>query len=259
VRVGDHFVVKHGEEVHLQEGENMLFIRQASCVPVPTVYALFHDPDTNKNFIIMEYIPGKPLEGVCGGLNYEEERTVASQLRRCMKDLRSIPFPGYYGGIWRQPTREFHFQDPERLGHPHRDNNISQPHETQEQWADSIWLCVNKLRPVINTENPHALTLLRQHYRTIFQGHHSVFTHSNLFPGNIMIRDDTKNVVIIDWERAGWYPTFWKYTCAMMSLRGDKTDWGHWVSSILDEYLAKLGWMFRHRDLSVNWDLLYTS
>lgn len=71
-----------------------------------------------------------------------------------------------------------------------------------------------------------------------------------------MIRDDTKTAVIIDWERAGWYPAFWEYTCAMMALRGVSTDWGLWVSVILDEHIAELGWMYRHRDICVNWDML---
>lgn len=158
VRVGDHFVVKYGKQLQLQEGENMLFVKQASCVPVPTVYALFHDQRTNKNFIIMEYIPGKLLADIWRGLERAEKNAVASQLRRCMDELRRIPSPGYYGGIWRQPMRDFHFMDPGRLGQPHRDNNISQPQETQEEWADAMWLCVERLTPVI-TETPHALTL----------------------------------------------------------------------------------------------------
>ena len=39
--VGEHFVVKYGPKVKLQEGENMLFVRQTTQIRVPTVYALF--------------------------------------------------------------------------------------------------------------------------------------------------------------------------------------------------------------------------
>ena len=35
VGVGQHFVAKYGLDIELIEGENMLFIRQATSVPVP--------------------------------------------------------------------------------------------------------------------------------------------------------------------------------------------------------------------------------
>ena len=51
-RVGDHYAVKFGGRVKLQEGENMLFIQQSTSIPVPKVYALFHDEETKMDFIV---------------------------------------------------------------------------------------------------------------------------------------------------------------------------------------------------------------
>lgn len=56
VRVGEHFVVKFGPQIRLQEGENMLFVQQATSLSVPKVYALFHDEATGNNFIVQEYV-----------------------------------------------------------------------------------------------------------------------------------------------------------------------------------------------------------
>lgn len=39
----------------------------------------------------------------------------------------------------------------------------------------------------------------------------SLFTHADLCPRNILIRDG-KVCAIIDWEFAGWYPEYWEYT-----------------------------------------------
>jgi hypothetical protein len=40
-----------------------------------------------------------------------------------------------------------------------------------------------------------------------------VFTHGDLSSLNILVRGD--NIVgIIDWETAGWYPSYWEYTSA---------------------------------------------
>ena len=41
VRVGVHFVDKYGVGVSLIEGENMLFVKQFSGVPVLEIYALY--------------------------------------------------------------------------------------------------------------------------------------------------------------------------------------------------------------------------
>jgi serine/threonine protein kinase len=99
-RVREHFVVKFGRYVNLQEGENMLFIRQCSNVPVPTVYALFHDEKTNQNFIVQEYISGISLYLAWKDLTDSQKMSIASQIRLKMDELRQIPSPGYYGGIW---------------------------------------------------------------------------------------------------------------------------------------------------------------
>ena len=40
-----------------------------------------------------------------------------------------------------------------------------------------------------------------------------VFTHGDLSSLNILVRGD-KIVGIIDWETAGWYPSYWEYTTA---------------------------------------------
>lgn len=40
-----------------------------------------------------------------------------------------------------------------------------------------------------------------------------VFTHGNLSSLNILVSGD-EVVGIIDWETAGWYPSYWEYTTA---------------------------------------------
>jgi serine/threonine protein kinase len=244
VRVRDHFAVKYGGRTRVQEGENMLFVQQCTSVPVPKVYALFHDDETDMDFIVMEYIPGENLERVWGRLGTTEKQAVVSRLRRHMDELRSIPSPGYYGGIWRQSTPDRYFEDPERVGRPYPDNTISGPHETEEQWTEAMWRCVDS-RAV--SERRRWLSLLRRHYHGIFKGHMPVFTHANLCLQNIMLRNDG-TAVIIDWENSGWYPSFWEYCCTVLILRYDDV-WSEWIHEVLDEYIAELGWMRRHRIL----------
>ncbi|KAK3291465.1 kinase-like domain-containing protein [Chaetomium fimeti] len=227
-RIREHFIVKFGRHVNLQEGENMLFVRQFTNVPVPTVYALFSDEKKKCNFI--------------KDLTAPQKTAIASQLRENMEELRQTPSQGYYGGIWRQPTRDYTFEDPNSMAPV--GGAISAPHESEEQWVDAMWRCLDIRMKSAERER---LPVLRKLYQIIFKGHKPVFTHADFFPGNMILRDDNKGVVIIDWERSGWYPSFWEYCHAMTQLDYESDFW-EYIPSILDQYVAELGWMRTHRE-----------
>jgi serine/threonine protein kinase len=245
-RIGDHYVVKYGGRATLQEGENMLFVQQSTNIPVPKVYALFHDDEKDLYFIIMEYIPGKNLQLEWKKLGRAEREKIFSQLRNNLDELRSIPSPGYYGGIWRQPIRDTCFTDEAGNPLPHKDNAISGPHETEEQWVDAM---SRVLRLWLKGLAYDMLPFLRNQYPAVFKGHQPVFTHASLVPRNFILREDG-TVVIIDWEKAGWYPSFWEYCCCML-VPTCHLDWNDWIPKMLDEYVCELGWMFNHRCLIV--------
>ncbi len=251
-RVGEHYAVKYAAKTSTQEGESMLFVRESTSIPVPQVYAIFEAEVQGHKvpFIVMEYIPGRNLRNAWGTLDASEKRNVVSQLRRHLDELRSIPSPGYYGGIWRQPVRDFDFMSRE-TGFAHSEPEIAGPHETEEQFVDAMLRCYQKLQEAWPYQDfgpvwtAHHLAYLRRQYHAIFKGHPSVFAHANFFPGNVMLRPDG-SVVIIDWEAAGWYPSFWEY-CHTMTLLDHDNDWDEWVYEVFDRYDAELGWFSLHR------------
>ena len=233
-RVGKHFVVKHGPGVTLQEGENMLFVREASNVPVPTVYALFHDEKTGNNFIVQEYIAGWSLVNVWSSLDHDGKEMIATQLRAHLDDLRSIPSPGYFGGVWRQPIRDY----------LQTAFGTLQPPGAVELEEDWVALMVRATRHI--PDNMHFdKGWMRYVYNQVFRGHRAVFTHGDLRQ-NIIVRDDM-SLVIIDWEYAGWYPSFWEYSVICRAAPAND-DWRQWVHCFLDEHMAELGWMLKHFD-----------
>lgn len=249
VRVRGHFAVKFGPKLRLQEGENQLFVQQSSRVSVPTVYAIFHDEKTNMNFIVQEYIPGKLLRAIWNELRNEEKNDIVLQLRRNMDELRAIPSPGYYGGLWGQPNLDFYFGYPDKFNEPHPDSAISGPKATEEEWADAMCRRIEQRLQrgyKLEEESPYYMTYLRRQYRTLCKGHNPVFNHGDFSLYNIMIRNDDKSAVIIDWQYSGWCPSFWEY-CGAMTQLGHDTDWCEWLPKILDEYHAELGWMVGHR------------
>lgn len=64
VRVGEHFVVKHGWSVQPIEGHNMLSVSEKTNVPVPAVYAIYRQDDAEgrkSTYIVMEHVDGQTL------------------------------------------------------------------------------------------------------------------------------------------------------------------------------------------------------
>jgi serine/threonine protein kinase len=67
---------------------------------------------------------------------------------------------------------------------------------------------------------------------------HSIcFTHGDLRPANIMVKDG-RVVAIIDWEMAGWYPEHWEFVKAHY-LETFMTDWATHLLDILDPYFCE--------------------
>lgn len=234
VRVGKHYVVKYGKRVNLQEGENMPFVRESSSVPVPTVYALFYDKQTDKNFIVQEYIPGKPLDVLWETLSPYQKTKITRQLRQNMDELRRIPSPGYYGGIWEQPALDYCFRGVEP--------EFSAAQKTEEFWAFGLW---RNLTLKFKGMSEETLGVIWGIYQATFKGHDPVFTHGNLCPGNIMLNEKTGTAVIINWNLSGWYPSFWEYCSARLVLQYHH-DWPGWLPNILDQHVWEFWWMYSH-------------
>lgn len=62
VGIGPYFVVKYGVQADLEEGRNMIFVKNMTSVSVPKVYALYKDVESNKKYIIMERIGWRSSE-----------------------------------------------------------------------------------------------------------------------------------------------------------------------------------------------------
>ncbi|KAJ5715183.1 Aminoglycoside phosphotransferase [Penicillium malachiteum] len=58
-----------------------------------------------------------------------------------------------------------------------------------------------------------------------------IFTHGDLSSLNILVRGDDI-VGIIDWETAGWYPSYWEYTSAHQ-VNPQNSFWVHEIEKFL--------------------------
>lgn len=237
---GKHFIVKVGgtRTSLIQEGRNMLFVRQATRIPVAAVYAFFRDEESDLEILVEEYIPGEDLVAAWGRLDQQGKDAMLITLRGYFDDLRQIPSPGYFGSPWRQPIIEPHICG--GFGSAAIRNNPG-PCETEEQWIELLIDRASQEHPLSANRTEFERALLH----SVLQGHRhrpSVFTHGNFGLASARVRDDGV-MFILDWQISGWYPAYWEFfTCIMRSLTkrwNPKDDWGLSVARIFDPYYAE--------------------
>ena len=251
LRIGPFFI-KYGQNVNLIEGQNMLFVRSHTVVLVPRVYAIYTDLKTNVNYIIMEYIDGNTLGFEWGLLSEKQKERIARQLRCYMDDLRAIPSPGYYGSIGRRGLLDGIFWTGDD-GYP----DISGPFENEGEFNDAMWK-----KYVYSSLPPAKADFYRDAFPVVLRDHGPSFTHGDFQRKNIMIRripltqqerspmddqgsldEETFVLTVIDWEFAGWYPSYWDFALALTACGRWGDDWHVWVRKILDPFLNEFVWM----------------
>ncbi|WEW57767.1 hypothetical protein PRK78_003234 [Emydomyces testavorans] len=240
VRVGAHYVVKYGSSLQLDliEGENMLFIRQATTIPVPRVYALYTDPIKSINYIVMEFIEGELLSTQWPHLTADEKSNIVATLRRYFNQLRNLRSPGYYGSIGKRPLQDGIFWTPKPRP------EINGPFESEDAMNTAMTL---KYLSQSETQSTYRADFYRRALANVYRGHEPKFTHGDFQRKNVIIRriDASSNnfeVVLVDWQTSGWYPSYWEYSMATLAAGWDD-DWHQSVSLVLDSFDAEFPWL----------------
>jgi hypothetical protein len=176
-----------------QELEAMRYVGQHTHVSIPRVHRTYRR--RNGMFIAMDFIQGKGLDCVWSGLTADEKKMTARRVWDQLQSLRAaIPFQqsdlavgSVCGGSVFEPAVSQGFIGPfEKLGEFHtllRDKALVGPemerfsHFWTQDGSDVRW--------------------------------HSVLTHADLAPRNIIYSEDG-SLTLIDWETAGLWPEYWE-------------------------------------------------
>ncbi|KAL5049199.1 hypothetical protein BDW71DRAFT_176328 [Aspergillus fruticulosus] len=236
VAVGQHFVVKFGLGVNLIEGENMLFVQENTNIRVPRVYALYTSPESGKNFIVMERMIGQTLLSAWPGLSPSEKESISSTLQKHFDQLRRLPSPKYFGSFGKRQLLDeiFWTLDADPL--------VNGPFNSEEDLNEAMMR-----KYIYNGGSRFRAEFFRHCFPHIFKGHEPTFTHGDLQRKNIIICDEghagneAPSIAIIDWEKAGWYPSYWEYGIAVCALRWDD-DWCLWIDSVLEPFVSEAAW-----------------
>ncbi|EFR05033.1 hypothetical protein MGYG_08039 [Nannizzia gypsea CBS 118893] len=236
VQIDNEYAVKYGPAVQFpfSEGQNTIFVRKLTSVRVPKIYALYSmddgeiedvDSKVEINYMVMEFIEGQTLKTYWEILSTDEEEYIVATLKGYFTELRLLPSPGCYGFLGRQPFRTMIFESVEP------NPTINGPFETEEDLNEAIILSYAARRP---------------RESCVYE------TNIDLQCKNIIVKkNDNPNtsgtgrmyeVAVIDWEEAGWYPSYWEYTLAAHASDWEN-DWPNWLPKMMDPYDLEFAWI----------------
>lgn len=187
--------VKYGPRIDIVEAQTIMYIAKHTKIPVPKIYLAF----THKEYtyILMQRIHGEPL--VKGWLQRPQasRMKILASLKKQVDEMRTLhSHSAKIGSVIGSSLYDPRLPSAGRFG----------PFEGVKEFHDF-------LRDDIQAHDGHnddvkeLIWLHDQHWDA------PTFTHGDLSSFNVLVRGD-EVVGIIDWETAGWYPSYWEYTTA---------------------------------------------
>ncbi|KAI4145800.1 MAG: hypothetical protein LQ341_002261 [Variospora aurantia] len=200
--LGRRACVKCHPWLTLANAATLRFIAQHTSIPVPKVYCAFEHK--GRVYVVMEFIRAPMVAQGWRSRSPESRAKIHQQLRRMIDELRSIPSPKHLGVA-------------NVAGGPLFDPRLPGKSLTFGPFKDTAEFHLH-IREGWDQERCSTLALDRQgEIQELIKQHEGSwplrFTHGDLSSLNILARGD-EVVGIVDWDTAGWYPSYWEYTTA---------------------------------------------
>ncbi|KAF2124398.1 kinase-like protein [Dothidotthia symphoricarpi CBS 119687] len=195
--LSDKICVKYGSHVSLREASTMQFIAKHTSIPVPRVYCAF--TNQNRGYIVMERIHGEPVGAGWFKRSEESRAKILDQLKEMIEKMRRITSPEDIGVANVDGGPLFDVRLPGTSNHFGPFRTIQDFHRYLRGGQEAHPDHKPEISELISQQDKLRTSL--------------VFTHGDLSSLNILASGD-EVVGIIDWETAGWFPSYWEYTTA---------------------------------------------
>ncbi|CAP98799.1 Pc22g15110 [Penicillium rubens Wisconsin 54-1255] len=236
VAINDEIVVKFGGGVKEYEGQVLLFLeRHLPTIPAPRLYAMYKDPETFETFLVMQRIPGEPLDAIWPSLTEDEKDDITDKLRQIFDNLRQVPCPkpDFYGGLDGGCLHHYMFHN-QRGGLPR-----------------SLGPYIGEANFVAGIVGNYRVRYYEEYLPSLLKGHRPTLTHGDVQQKNIMVAENSSgrnaqggrsfDVVMLDWADAGWYPQYWEFFVASspIAFMYWDTDWCLRIQQFLEVWPAE--------------------
>ncbi|RAH72564.1 kinase-like protein [Aspergillus aculeatinus CBS 121060] len=212
----DSICVKYGRRVRLAEASTMRFISQNTSIPVPKIFCAFKR--SGVTYIVMERIKGDIIGNGWVRRSEESKAKLLSALARMIREMRDLRPPESMG-VASVDGGSLHDC---RIPGPSLDFG---PFATIQDFHRHLRMGL-EFDPKLHID---AQKLIKQQQSKSWP---LAFTHGDLSSLNILGREDDI-VGIIDWETAGWYPSYWEYTSAYQ-VNPQNSFWVHEIDKFLE-------------------------
>ncbi|PLB48828.1 phosphotransferase enzyme family protein [Aspergillus steynii IBT 23096] len=244
VMLNDDVVVKYGRCVDVWEGQALVYLeRHVPEVPAPRLYAMYHD--SKQLFLIMQRVPGVPLNSIWPSLAESEKDDIIAKLKRAFDAMRQAecPWPDFFGGLDGGGVYHYLFYS------QHGDRKFLGPFSGEPAFVAGL---VGNYRALVERNNhpDYKARFYEKYVARVLQGHRPTLTHGDVQQKNIMVAENPSrpndqggrsfDVALVDWENSGWFPDFWEFFCASdpFKFQWDE-DWSWRVQDFVEVWPAE--------------------
>ncbi|KAJ5963529.1 uncharacterized protein N7479_003405 [Penicillium vulpinum] len=246
VAVSENVVAKYGSYVNDWEGQALVYLeRYVPEVPAPRLYAMYRD--SKQLFLIMQRVPGVSLDSIWSSLAQSEKDDIVAKLQIIFDAMRKVecPWPNFFGGMDGGGVHHYLFYS------QHGDNKFLGPFSDEPTFVAGL---VGNYRALVDRNNhpDYKARFYEKYLPRVLQGHRPTLTHGDVQQKNIMVVENTSHlndersfdVVLVDWENAGWFPDFWEFFCASFPLHFQwDEDWSWRVQEFVQVWPAEMAVM----------------
>ncbi|GKZ36735.1 hypothetical protein AbraIFM66950_007932 [Aspergillus brasiliensis] len=233
------------------EAASLRFVKENTSLPVSTVVEEWEEPGDLKPpepeqpreaprargdgryFLLTKRVPGVPLSIVWDRLKMEHKEHIAKQTAEYLMQLRGLQ-SNAMESLGNKPLSS------RKLfagSHGAPDGLLS---SDKDLWAAMELGIVNipeRTRQLLGECMPSAAPY--------------TFTHGNLSFDNILIDSRGNLSGILDWEAAGYFPVWWEYVSAGISMREYGKEWKALLLKNMPDYSGAREWWFNYYALSM--------
>ncbi|KAB8216941.1 phosphotransferase enzyme family protein [Aspergillus novoparasiticus] len=228
VKVNDDIVVNYGGVVNEWEGQALVYLeRHVPEVPAPRLYAMYYD--SNQLFLIMQRVPGVPLNSIWPSLAPSDKDDIIAKVQQIFDNMRKAD------------------------QHDDDDHKFLGPFSGEPAFVAGM---VGNYRALVERNNhpDYKARFYEKYFPRVLQGHRPTLTHGDVQQKNIMVAENPSrpndqggrsyDVILVDWENSGWFPDFWEFFCASNPFRFQwDQDWSWRVQEFVQLWPAEVAIM----------------